>query len=303
MFEIWVPITLFAAVFQTIRTSLQKHLKGELSTAGATYVRFLYAIPFAILYVVLLRDVSGNPLPELNTRFLVFAMVGGLGQIGGTALLIYLFSFRNFVVGTAYSKTETVQTVVFGIFVLSDTITVSALVAILISLAGVMLLAIAHQEFGLKELFTSLVQKEALIGVASGACFGVASVSYRAASLSIMSDDGFVMSAACTLAFVILFQTLTMTIYLRWKEVGQLTAVVKAWKVGGLVGLTGMVASAGWFTAMTIENAAHVRALGQIELLLAFLMSVIVFREKVNKTEIAGILLLVFGIWVLLYRG
>ena len=29
----------------------------------------------------------------------------------------------------------------------------------------------------------------------------------------------------------------------------------------GLVGLTGMLGSVGWFTAMTIQNAAYVRAL------------------------------------------
>ena len=303
MFELWVPITLFAAVFQNIRTSLQKYLKGRLSTAGATYIRFLYAIPFAVLYVYLLNAVGEYEVPELNRRFLFFAMLGGLAQIGGTALLIYLFSFRNFVVGTAYAKTETVQTALFGIFVLADPITLWAFVAIVISLVGVMMLAIAHQDFRVKELLISLTHKTALIGIASGAFFGVAAISYRAASRSIMNADDFVMSAGFTLAFVILFQTLVMTVYLYWKEPGQLTDVMKAWKVAGFVGLTGMLASAGWFTAMTIENAAHVRALGQIELLLAFMTSVIVFREKVNKTEIVGIILLVLGIWVLLFRG
>jgi uncharacterized membrane protein len=87
------------------------------------------------------------------------------------------------------------------------------------------------------------------------------------------------------------------------KELGQLTAVFKAWKVAGIVGLTGMLASVGWFTAMTIQNAAHVRALGQVELLLAFMTSLVIFREKVNSIEIAGIVLLILGIWVLLFWG
>jgi len=299
MFEIWVPITLTATVFQNIRTSLQKYLKGRLSTAGATYVRFFYAIPFALLYVFLLNDIGEYELPELHQRFLFFAMLGGIAQIGGTGLLIYLFSFRNFVVGTAYSKTETVQTAIFGVFILSGPITLWAFVAIATSLLGVMLLAIAHQNLGVKQLFASLINKTAQIGMASGACFAVAAISYRAASLSI-NTSGFVMSAACTLAFVVLFQTVTMTIYLYLKEPGQLAAVFKAWKVAGIVGLTGMLASVGWFTAKTIQNAAHVRALGQVELLLAFMTSLIIFREKVNKVEIAGIVLLILGIWVLL---
>ena len=164
---------------------------------------------------------------------------------------------------------------------------------------GVILLAIAHQEFGIRELSSSLLHKTAIIGIASGACYGVAAASYRAASLSLNSDS-FVMSAAFTLVLVILFQTVTMGIYLRVKEPGQLTAVCKAWKVAGVVGFTGMVASAGWFTAMTIQNAAHVRALGQVELSFAFLTSLIFFREKVNKAEITGIVLVAAGILVLL---
>ena len=47
-------------------------------------------------------------------------MVGGLAQITATALLLYSFSFRNFAVGTTYSKTETVQTAIFGILILGD---------------------------------------------------------------------------------------------------------------------------------------------------------------------------------------
>ena len=115
--------------------------------------------------------------------------------------MIHLFSFRNFVVGTAYSKTETIQAAVVGMFVLSDPITSWGLVAILVSLAGVMLLALADQDFRAIELVSFLLNKTAGIGIACGAAFGIAAVSYRAASLSL--GTGFVLSAACTLAVVV----------------------------------------------------------------------------------------------------
>ena len=41
--ELWIPITVFAAFMQNLRSALQKHLKGRLSTGGASYVRFFYA--------------------------------------------------------------------------------------------------------------------------------------------------------------------------------------------------------------------------------------------------------------------
>lgn len=299
MFEIWIPITIFAAFSQNIRSALQKHLKEILSTGGATFVRFFYAVPFAVIYVLILHYGIGYALPEVNERFWFFAALGGVAQIAATALLVYLFSLRNFVVGTAYSKTETIQAAIFGIFILSDPLTWGAFVAIVISLAGVMFLAIAHQDFGVKQLILSLGQKTAVIGIVSGTCFGIAAVSYRAASLS-LGHQNFVMQAALTLVIVLVLQTLTTGLYLHFREPGQLIAVLKNWKVAGIVGLAGMLASAGWFTAMTIENAAHVRALGQIELVFTFAASLFFFKEKINKAETIGIFLVVFGILTLL---
>jgi drug/metabolite transporter (DMT)-like permease len=91
-----------------------------------------------------------------------------------------------------------------------------------------------------------------------------------------------------------------MTLYLQVKEKGEVNNVLRNWRVAILVGLSGMIGSACWFTAMTLQNAAYVRALGQIELVFTFIVSYIFFREKTNASEFLGILTLVFGILVLL---
>ena len=72
------------------------------------------------LYVAALAALTGQDLAAPNPTFIVYAVVGGLAQITATALLLYSFSFRNFAVGTTYSKTETVQTAIFGILILGD---------------------------------------------------------------------------------------------------------------------------------------------------------------------------------------
>ena len=51
---------------------------------------------------------------------------------------------------------------------------------------------------------------------------------------------------------------------------------------------------------MTLQNAAIVRAVGQVELIFTFLTSVLIFREKINRYEVFGTLLIVGGILVLL---
>jgi uncharacterized membrane protein len=51
---------------------------------------------------------------------------------------------------------------------------------------------------------------------------------------------------------------------------------------------------------MTIQNAAYVRALGQIELVFTFIAAQVVFRERSTGLEIGGIVLIVAGILILL---
>ena len=310
--EAWVPITIAAAFFQNLRSALQKHLIGRLSTTGATFSRFLYAAPLAVLYVAGLAGLAGKPLPEPNAGFALACAAGGLAQIAATALLLYLFSFRNFAVGTAYSKTETVQTALFGIVILGEAVSLGAAVAILVSLAGVIALsglrraeaasaaqAGARANAGIAALLADVAGKPALIGLLSGAGFGIAAVSYRSAALS-LGGAGYVMQAAVTLASVLIFQTLLMAGYIAVREPRQLAAVLRCWRVALWVGVSGMLASVGWFTAMTIQNAAYVRALGQIELVFTFAASALVFGERLSLRELAGIGLIVGGIVILL---
>ena len=274
--DAWIPITLAAAFFQNLRSAVQRHLKGQLSNTGATFSRFAYAAPLALLYVTVLGALFGNELPRPNATFVLYAVVGGLAQITATALLLYSFSFRNFAVGTTYSKTETVQTAIFGILILGDPLGLGAVLAIVISLLGVMAISLAS---------TRMIARSTA-GLSS-------------ASLS-LGDQNFLIRAAYTLACVTVFQTLVMALYMRAREPGQISAVFRSWRVSVWAGVTGMIASAGWFTAMTIQNAAYVRALGQIELVFTFAAAVFFFHERPNRTEVIGILLVIGGILLLL---
>jgi drug/metabolite transporter (DMT)-like permease len=251
-----------------------------------------------LVFVLILSTVRGESPPPMHATFLAYAALGGLTQILATALVVALFSLRNFAIGVSFSKTETVQSVVFGIILLGELASTSAVIAIFISLAGIMLISVPAGGLAL----TSAFNRPAVYGLASGALFGVSAVSYRAASLSLASGD-FLIRAALTLAVVTLMQTVAMWVYLAWREPGEIGRVLAAWRVTMWIGAAGMLASLGWFTAMTLQTVAYVRALGQIELLFTFATSVLVFGERSTPREIAGIVLLIAGIvLLLLYR-
>ena len=296
--ELWIPITIFAAFMQNVRSALQKHLKGRLTTLGAAYVRFLYAAPFAVLYALALAVLGDKPFPQPNGEFLAYCVLGGLAQIIFTSLLIWLFGFRNFAVGTTFSKTEIVQVAILGFLILGDGLTPPAAAAIAVAAFGVMVLSAGRTSVTAASLLTGLAEKPTLIGLASGAFLGASVVFFRGAALALEHDD-FVMAAAFTLAVSVVFQAAIMGLYLAFREPDTLRDVFVHWRGSLGVGVAGVLASIGWFTAFTLENAAHVRALGQVELIFTFIASVFFFRERVNRTEIAGIVLVALGIFIL----
>ncbi|MDX9860982.1 MAG: EamA family transporter [Rhodospirillales bacterium] len=302
MIELWIPVTVAAAFCQNLRSALQKHLKARLSDAGATYVRFLYAFPLAALYCTAVSLGGGFELPAVNPRFLAFCFAGAMTQILFTFLLMWMFNFRNFAVGTTYSKTETVQVAVLGLLVLGDTLSAGAVLGIVISVAGVMVLSAAHGRISPRHLVTGLGEKSALMGLACGAFLGASSIFYRGASLA-LGDGPAVMRAAFALAVATGIQVVVMGAWLAWREPGQIGAVLRNWRLASLVGLAGVLASICWFFAFTVENAAHVRALGQIELVFTFIASHFFFKERSNLTEVAGILAVIAGIVLLLFSA
>ncbi|WP_269930935.1 DMT family transporter [Aminobacter sp. HY435] len=300
--ELWIPITIAAAFLQNLRSVVQKHLKGVMGTTGATFVRFGFGFPFALAFVAVLHFAVGYELPRLNTTFFVWAVVGGFAQIAATFLLIHLFSFRNFAVGTAYSRTEPAQAALFGLLFLGERATTGAIAAIAISVFGVMLISVAHTALNARTLVTSVFSRNALIGLASGTFFGISAVAYRAASLA-LGGPNFMMQAAVTLAVVIVLQTVVMLAWIVWRERDELPRIAKAWRPALFTGLVGASASFGWFMAMTLQQAAIVKSLAQIEMLFTFAASVFYFRERINKLEVAGCVLIVGGILVLLAVG
>jgi drug/metabolite transporter (DMT)-like permease len=297
--ELWIPITLAAAFLQNIRSSLQKYLKGHMGTTGATFVRFGFGMPFVLLLLAYLYFGRGYDFPSPSPRFWAWAIFGGIAQIAATFLLVHLFSFRNFAVGTAYSRTEPAQAAIFGIMLLGETISAGAMIAIAICVVGVMLISVARATLSWRSLVTSVGQRTALIGLLSGAGFGFSAVAYRAASLSLGGPNAFV-QASVTLGVVIVFQAVSMLVWIMIREPQELTNIRRAWKPSLIVGLAGATASLGWFTAMTLQNAAIVKALAQVEMLFAFATSVVFFREKINHLEVLGGLAIVAAIVALM---
>ncbi len=219
--EIWATIAVAAAFLQNLRSALQKALTARVGLIGATYARFVFAAPLAVLLVSVLIGPAGRTAPGPTPAFAVWALTGALAQIGATMLLLHLFSLRNFAVGNTFAKTETVQAALLGYLLLNDRIGPLPLAGILLSLTGIMLLST-------RGLARGALNRTAGIGLASGAAFALSAVAYRAAALALEGPGGVLIRAAVTLAVVTLIQTVLMTLYLTLRVPGQVTAVLRA---------------------------------------------------------------------------
>jgi drug/metabolite transporter (DMT)-like permease len=296
--DLWIFVTISAAFFQTLRFMLHKVLSvATLSTTGSTFARFAYAAPAAWVVVGLYVMATGSALPALTSSFWGYALTGALAQILATVCVVSLFRQRNFAVGITFKKTEVIQTALVGLIVLGEHISSGGWAAILIGLTGVLLLSETPGLSGnwMKRMATPSVA----LGLTSGLLFAFSAVGYRGASLQINDVDP-LMRAGVTLVCVTTVQALSMTVWLRIREPGQIKAVWRARNKAALLGLASMAGSLSWFTAFTLQTAAYVQALGQVELVFSLLASVLFFKEKVTRRELAGIGFLTLSILALI---
>ena len=299
MIELWIPVTIAAAFFQNLRSALQKAIKGRLSTMGASYARFFYAWPLAILYVWGLSHFGGYEMPRAHAGFLVWCLLGGLAQILFTVVLLWMFSFRSFAVGTTFSKLEVVLIAGLGAVLLGDTVGWWAILAIAIGAAGTVILAMTESKLTLGGLIRGLGEKATLVGLLCAALLGASVVFFRGAALSLNHPE-IVMAAAYTLAIALIMQTVGMGLWFLIWDRPELGRVITEWRRAAPAGIAGMLGSVCWFTAFTLQNAAYVRAVGQIELVFTFIASVFFFGETVKRSEVAGIALIVCAILMIL---
>ena len=299
---LWIPITVFAAFAQTLRNATQRKLVGELGTLGATLVRFLYGVPFAALWLAIVCGVTRTGLPSVKGGFFVWVTLGAASQIIATAALLRAMQARGFALGVAYSKTEILLVALFGLVFLGDALSVLTMLAVLLGTLGVLLLAPADPERPLRALLSGWSTPAARWGLASGACFALAAVAFRGATLQTSAASP-ALAAASTLAIAQLLQTLMLGGYLLAREPQAVRAVLTLWRPSLFAGFMGAAASAGWFTAFALSSAAHVRTLGLVELVFSYAISLKLFRDRFTRREIAGMALLVAGLVLVTLRA
>jgi len=298
----WIWVTIIAAISQSLRTAQQKNLRESLGVLGASYVRFSYAIPFAWAWIAFYSFFYDQPLPSINLEYIFWITVAGLMQIIFTVLLITLFSHRSFAAGIAFSKTEVLMAAIFEAMILGYFVSFEVGFAILLGVLAVFLLTLSKSEISLSNLLSALWTRQTALGLGSGAFLGFCTVAFRAATDSLEGSD-LLMKASMTGGVAVIIQSVIMGLWLWFKARVELIKSFKAWRRAYLVGFFGAVTTACWFYAFSANAVAPVRALGQIELLIALGISFFFFKERPSKKEVFAVSLLTVSIMIVLLKA
>ncbi len=291
---LWVLFTVLAAGGQTLRNALQRELIGALGSIGATQVRFLFGLPFAVLFLVGVRLTTQEPIPALSATSLAWSAFGAIAQIVATAMMLAAMRERSFVVAIAYIKTEAVQIAVFSLVFLHEQLTFSLGVAIVLATAGVLLMSWPKATAP-----AAVVGKSAALGLVSASFFALAAVGFRAAILGVATPS-FVMAATLTLVVGLAIQTVLLLFWLIIFDRKTLMAILGVWRSSMFAGFMGALASQFWFLAFALASATRVRTLALIEVIFAQAVSMRMFREGVGRREWVGMALIVVAVVVLI---
>jgi len=283
--ELWIFFAVLAAAAQTVRFAVQKVLAGgALSPAAATWARFFWSWPLALVLVVAYGQMTAATMPKITWPFLIWGMLGGVFQILATICTVSLFRLRAFAVGITFKKTEVLLTALVGFLLLGDVVSWLGAGAIALGFVGVVMLS-EPPEGG------SLFNKAAGMGILSGVLFALSAVTYRGATLALNTGDP-VLTGGVTLAVVALWQTVILGVWLAWREPDQIGKTMRAWRQTSVVSVFSLVGSWSWFAAFSLMNAAFVFAVGQIELIFSLMVGVFWFREPLRRRELLGMAVL-----------
>ncbi|UAK26655.1 DMT family transporter [Sphingomonas nostoxanthinifaciens] len=287
---LWIPATVAASIFQVGRNALQRGVMGTAGPWGATLVRFLFGLPFSVLFTVLAFLAVPMAHPSFGEPFWLSAVAGAVSQVLATAALLAAMQRAGFAVGTALQQSSLPLAALIGAVVYDDRLSGIAWIGVAVTTVGLALLT-----WPSKLASTRHAVSGALFGLLSGLFFGFSLNAFRHAALA-MEPDHPVFAAIMSVSIVQAMQAVVLTLVLLLVSPAAVKAVLRNWRNSLGAGACGACASTGWFVALALSPAAPVRALGVIEAPIAAIAGHRLFRETLHIKQIVAGLAVIIGI-------
>lgn len=272
---LWIPFTLGAAAFQVARNAAQRSLLTGAGPWGATLVRFLFGLPFSLLFLAVAMVAVPGVTFHFTPAFWMWCALGGAAQIGATAALLIAMHRSSFALGTTFQQSGLPFAALIGWGFFGDRIAPLTWAGLVAATVGLMILSWPRRIDGPRD-WTA-----ALLGIASGAAFAFSANAYRQGTRG-LGPDHLIVAALASVVAAQAMQSAGLTLYLAVRDRNALMAALRSWRVSLGAGLFGALASACWFSAFAMAQPALVRAVGVAEMPIAALAGRRLFAEKLS---------------------
>jgi len=144
--------------------------------------------------------------------------------------------------------------------------------------------------------------RSAALGLGSATFFACAAIGFRSAVIGVDSPSR-ALAASLILVVALAIQSATLALYLGLFDRRGARAIIAAWRSSLVAGFMGALASQFWFLAFALTDAARVRTLALIEVPLAQVVSLKLFREPPSLRDGLGMALIVIAAAILVGAG
>lgn len=278
----WILFAIGSAFFAGITSILAKCGIQKTDSTVATAIRTIVVLIFSWLMVMITG--TGGQITSIHGKTLLFLILSGLST--GASWLFYFHAIQigNINKVVAIDKSSTVLTILLALIFLGEGISVGKLIAVLLIGIGTLLMISKKEE---KE------NKQSQMGLVCAVLSAVfASLTSILGKIGITGIDSNLGTAIRT--FVVLVMAWLMVFVTgKQREVGKIEK-----KELAFICASGLATGGSWlcyYRALQEGPASVVVPIDKLSILVTIIFAWIVFKEKLNKKAMLGLMLIVVG--------
>ncbi len=278
----WILFAIGSAFFAGITSILAKCGIQKTDSTVATAIRTIVVLIFSWLMVMITG--TGGQITSIHGKTLLFLILSGLST--GASWLFYFHAIQigNINKVVAIDKSSTVLTILLALIFLGEGISVGKLIAVLLIGIGTLLMISKKEE---KE------NKQSQMGLVCAVLSAVfASLTSILGKIGIAGIDSNLGTAIRT--FVVLMMAWLMVFVTgKQREVGRIEK-----KELAFICASGLATGGSWlcyYRALQEGPASVVVPIDKLSILVTIIFAWIVFKEKLNKKAVLGLVLIVVG--------
>ncbi len=297
----WIILSLIATFSQVTRNLFSKKMVSGYPAQVIALSRFIYALPVVLLFYIILSLQYGKVIIT-SPVFFIWVVLMAISQILATYFRVSLFKYKSFAVSLTIVQIDTIIVAIIGVLFLKEILSVTAWIGVITATTGLILASLSKNRVTFTNIKNTLFTKPSAIALLTGLFLATAGICAKQTFIYI---DGFnrTLESLFSLTFILITEVMILMPIAVANNRSAVKDLFKKPLKPIVIGVCSGIGSFCWLTAYSITHIAYVRTVGQLEFILATLLSLYYFKEKIFRLEIAGMLMVFLGTLFIILLG